>query len=213
MIALHWGTLLLFLLAAVAVEPLFGYSLLAEVVSLTLFILSIVGAVFASARTLAVRFLGTAVALIWFVACIATLFGADLHGAAAALSSVLVVGTLSMTFSYLVLSKEGNLNTLLGAIFGYLLLTMAFAMLFIRIERWHPGSFEIAKDADLWSSMLYYSLVTMTTLGYGDILPATPPAQMAAGFEAVFGVLYIAVMIGSIVGSYRNKRNGKTREE
>ena len=51
--------------------------------------------------------------------------------------------------------------------------------------------------------MLYYSIVTLTTLGYGDILPTNSLAMMAAGFESIVGVLYIAVMIGSIVGNLK----------
>ena len=76
----------------------------------------------------------------------------------------------------------------------------------VQIERSHPGSFLLPDGSDSWAIMLYYSLVTMTTLGYGDILPLTPLAMMAAGFEAVIGVLYIAVMVGSIVGNLKANR-------
>ncbi|WP_432653391.1 potassium channel family protein [Ruegeria atlantica] len=60
-------------------------------------------------------------------------------------------------------------------------------------------------DADLWSASIYFSLVTLTPLGYGDILPVSAVARISAGFEAVSGVLYIAIMIGSIVGTYRQE--------
>ena len=100
---------------------------------------------------------------------------------------------------------QGDVDTLLGAIFGYLLLAMAWAMLFIQIERWRPGSFSVPEGSDVWSSMLYYSIVTLTTLGYGDVLPISDLARMAAGFEAVIGVLYIAVMVGTIVGNMNTR--------
>ena len=48
--------------------------------------------------------------------------------------------------------------------------------------------------------MLYFSLVTVTTVGYGDIAPATSVAQICAALEAALGTLYIAVLIGRIVG-------------
>ncbi|WP_106206474.1 ion channel [Aliiruegeria haliotis] len=48
----------------------------------------------------------------------------------------------------------------------------------------------------------------LISLGYGDILPVHPLARAMAGLEAVVGELYIAVMIGSIVGSYRKKPRG-----
>jgi hypothetical protein len=66
----------------------------------------------------------------------------------------------------------------------------------------------MALDSDIWSSVVYYSIVTITSLGYGDILPISPLARMVAGFEAIVGVLYIAIMIGSIVGKFQTSDNG-----
>ena len=83
------------------------------------------------------------------------------------------------------------------------MLGMVWAMLFIQIESWQPGSISFTDGADIWSTSIYYSLVTLTSLGYGDILPISPLARVVAGLEAVVGVLYIAVMIGSIVGTYK----------
>ena len=57
------------------------------------------------------------------------------------------------------------------------------------------------------SSSLYYSLVTLTTLGYGDIVPKTQISGMLAGIEAVTGQLYIAVVIARIVALYSSKTN------
>ena len=48
--------------------------------------------------------------------------------------------------------------------------------------------------------MLYFSLITVTTAGYGDITPVTPIAQISAGLEAALGTLYLAILIGRIVG-------------
>ena len=47
---------------------------------------------------------------------------------------------------------------------------------------------------------LYYSLVTMTTLGYGDVVPTTPVTEMAASMQALVGQLYVAVLIARLVG-------------
>jgi hypothetical protein len=53
---------------------------------------------------------------------------------------------------------------------------------------------------------LYYSYVTLSTLGYGEITPASRAAQSLAYLEAICGVMYIAVLVSSLVGSYGSKR-------
>jgi voltage-gated potassium channel Kch len=54
--------------------------------------------------------------------------------------------------------------------------------------------------------LLYLSLATLTTLGYGDIVPATPIARMVAALEAVAGVLYIAITVARLVAGYRSDK-------
>ena len=49
---------------------------------------------------------------------------------------------------------------------------------------------------------MYFSFITLTTLGYGDIVPGTPPAQFLAAFEAVTGQLYLTVLVARLVGLY-----------
>jgi hypothetical protein len=66
-----------------------------------------------------------------------------------------------------------------------------------------PGSFQIAQDIDIsYSHFTYYSFVTLTTLGYGDITPLSYPARSLSTVEAVTGQLYLAVMIAGLLGAY-----------
>lgn len=53
--------------------------------------------------------------------------------------------------------------------------------------------------------MIYFSFVTLTTLGYGDITPAGPVARSLAYTEAIAGQLFIAILIGSLVGNLGTK--------
>ncbi|SDI56337.1 potassium channel family protein [Aliiruegeria lutimaris] len=202
--SIHWGVMLLLLVSSFLLVPLFGSSKLVEVTSLVLFELTIVGSIILSAKARWLRAAGGALALIWFAHSVLAVSGVRMSENLAYLSVILVLGALAITFRVLLLEGRGNIETLLGAFFGYLLLAMAWAMLYVQIERSFPGSFAMPEGADIWSTMLYYSLVTVTTLGYGDILPLTPLAMMAAGFEAVVGVLYVAVMVGSIVGNLKS---------
>ena len=88
----------------------------------------------------------------------------------------------------------------------YLLLGMLWFSLYNLLEAVHPGSFAL-QSAPLSSlprgTLIYLSLATLTTLGYGDIVPVTPIARMVAAIEAVAGVLYIAITVARLVAGYR----------
>jgi hypothetical protein len=97
-----------------------------------------------------------------------------------------------------------------GGICGYLVMGLMWAFLFGLIEVVHPGSFLqngqlIAPDRGttqqfaLLNSMIYYSLATLTTTTYGDILPKTTPARALSNLEAIAGQMYVAVLISRLV--------------
>jgi Ion channel len=88
----------------------------------------------------------------------------------------------------------------------YLLLGMLWFSLYNMLEAIHPGSFVQASTPASSlprGSMIYLSLATLTTLGYGDIVPMTPISRMVAALEAVAGVLYIAITVARLVSGYR----------
>lgn len=100
-------------------------------------------------------------------------------------------------------------NMIAASICAYLLLAIVWSEAYELIELAKPGSFDIAHVEDLqgqpFSSSnlafaLYYSFVTLTTLGYGDVTPVTAPARTFAALEAVTGQLYIAVLVSRLVG-------------
>jgi voltage-gated potassium channel len=123
---------------------------------------------------------------------------------------------LSLAFSLIHISKgtEINLNRLVGAISTYLLLGIAWALFHMLIEILFPGSFSgpegpIGNTAQDTFQYIYYSFVTLASLGYGDITPIRPLAQTASYLEAVAGQLYIAILIGSLVGMLLNEARNK----
>jgi Ion channel len=88
----------------------------------------------------------------------------------------------------------------------YLLLAMFWFSLYNVLETIHPGSFaqQVGALSSLpRGSLLYLSLATLTTLGYGDVVPVTPISRMVAALEAVAGVLYIAITVARLVAGYR----------
>ena len=97
-------------------------------------------------------------------------------------------------------NHDATADSLVGAIFGYFVIATACALLFRQMEGAHPGSFRLPEGGDLDTQMLYFSLITVTTAGYGDITPVTSVAQISAALEAALGTLYLAILIGRIVG-------------
>jgi hypothetical protein len=93
----------------------------------------------------------------------------------------------------------------------YILLGVFYYAIFNLIETVHPHSFmetaASSPDKVTRHSLLYLSLITLTTLGYGDIVPVTPAARMFAAFEAITGVLYIAITVARLVSAYQKTDN------
>lgn len=111
--------------------------------------------------------------------------------------------------------REGatQLDLILAAVAVYLLLGGIFKSAFVAIELLDPGSFINAEQPGrplAWQDLLYYSYVTLSTLGYGEIVPVTGWARSMATLEAITGPLVLATIIARLVGSYA--RPGDQRE-
>ena len=90
-----------------------------------------------------------------------------------------------------------------GALCVYLLFGLVCGAAYVVLETIHPGSFAMSDrphDApELRRALLYFSYVTQTTMGYGDIAPATPPARSLATVQSITGQLYLAVLVARLV--------------
>ena len=99
-----------------------------------------------------------------------------------------------------------DLDKIFGAVCAYLLVGLCWAGLYSFVEQVRPGSLTLpalAAGRTAWSRTelyLYFSFVTLATLGYGDILPTMPTTRTLAWMEAVFGQFYIAVLVARLVG-------------
>ena len=109
-----------------------------------------------------------------------------------------VVNILSFVFK----QHEVTLDVIYGAIVVYLLIAMMWALIFSLVESLQPGSFTIAQSQIQGSNFpfYYYSFVTITTLGYGEITPVTDIARSFAFLEAVVGQIYLVVLVARLVG-------------
>ena len=95
------------------------------------------------------------------------------------------------------------------AISTYFLIGVMWAGIYIILEGISPGSFSgISETADL----LYFSFVTLTTVGFGDITPQSILAKRLAVFEAAMGGIYLAVIIAMLVGRYMSMQSEQDSE-
>ncbi len=102
--------------------------------------------------------------------------------------------------------KVVNTNVIFGLISGYIALGLIGFFICISIEMAHPNSFEgILASTTLTDSLMYYSYVTLLTIGYGDILPVTQLAQKAAILIGLVGQIYLVIITAIVVGKYINQ--------
>ena len=150
--------------------------------------------------------------LVLTVATLGVRWGEKLSGApqldlgALSISVVWLIYADSIIIAHLFKRRDVTVDTILGAMVAYLLVAVAFTFVFEIIEIQNPGSFSGLADgaaldrSELTNSMMYLSLVCITTMGFGDIVPVSDIARPLAVLEGVFGQLYLAVMIARLVG-------------
>ena len=97
-------------------------------------------------------------------------------------------------------------DTLVGAFCGYVLIGATWTEMYCWIDLVAPNSFSIAAteppgpEIDIrWNQLLYFSFVTLSTVGYGDVTPASPLTRMLACLEAICGQFYLAVLVAGLV--------------
>jgi len=100
--------------------------------------------------------------------------------------------------------KEISGDIIAGAIVAYLLMAVMWSQIYLVLETAQPGSFNLPAGADESTQALlrYFSLVTITTVGYGDITPATHAARAFANLESVVGQLYLVIQVAWLVGMH-----------
>ena len=121
-----------------------------------------------------------------------------------------IVGTFSgilffgfivvIILSFVLKQAKVTLNVIYASIVVYLSLAMMWGMIFILVELLEPASLTMVQEGESSFHFFYYSFVTITTLGYGDITPTTEIARSLALLEAVIGQIYLVVLVARLVG-------------
>lgn len=101
--------------------------------------------------------------------------------------------------------REVTVDTVFGALCAYLIIGFTWASCYGIIELLNPGSFHgvagVDSQAAQFQGFVYFSLVTLTTLGYGDLVPLTPTAKSFSIVEALLGQIFLAVFVARLIAS------------
>ena len=210
-----------FLIALVllfATEPFveqFGYGKAIEAVLLTLVLLSAVPAIGGGGRTLiwAIVLVIPAIVGKWanYVSS-----GRIAPEAGLVPSLVFVLFVVFHLLRFILRAPRVNSEVLCAGISTYLMLGLIWTFAYILVARMVPNSFAFTSGQASGQSMvgfnaLYFSLITLTTVGYGGIVPASPVARMLAMTEAMTGTIYVAVLISRLVALHSSARASDER--
>jgi hypothetical protein len=132
------------------------------------------------------------------------------HEAAQALASLVSLGLMAIVVvAQAFRSGPVNVHRIQGAVAAYLLLGLAWASAYELVAALAPGAFASAQSLGRHSqAWIYYSFVTLTTVGYGDVTPLHPAARSLAVLEALVGQLYPAILLARLVSLQPQRAEG-----
>lgn len=130
-----------------------------------------------------------------------------MNGVSDSLNLLFFIFAVSRLLKQVAQSKLVTTQVIVQSVSGYLLLGLVFTMGVARLDFLQPGAFSFPVDEQgsfqgKFYDQLYYSFITMGTVGYGDLLPKTPVAKSFATLIGVSGQLYVAIIIAMLVGKY-----------
>jgi hypothetical protein len=162
-------------------------------------------------------------AIVVFGGRLATLFGGGYNPVEAggyASAAVFLAATVYIVFRGVVHSPRISADTVMGAVCVYLLIGLMWTNFYALVHLAEPAAFRFPEYAEPTADIIaperafaYYSFVTLTTLGYGDITPITFRARTLSWLEAVVGVTYMATVIAFLVSQIFGRRETRSVSE
>ncbi|MCK5856970.1 MAG: two pore domain potassium channel family protein [Bacteroidales bacterium] len=119
-------------------------------------------------------------------------------------SLVIFIITTFIMIQQIISSKKVDVTLVLEAIIGYLLIGIIFTLLNVLIILINPSAIGFSSAKPFIGEVIYYSFVTVTTIGYGDISPISQIARSTAILFGLIGQLYLTIVIAFIIGKYLN---------
>ena len=129
--------------------------------------------------------------------------------------AILFLGLVVARLLFFILqSDQVNTETLCASVAGFLMIGLLWALIYLFLARLSPGSFVLNEPGQVMDGFnaFYFSFVTLSTIGYGDITPVSRVARMLAVMEAITGMFYLTVLVARLV-SIHSAAPKKPREE
>ncbi|MGB5239584.1 MAG: potassium channel family protein [Prochlorococcaceae cyanobacterium] len=145
------------------------------------------------------------------------------------LTTLFVGWSVMRLVGFLAEERQVNGSVLMGAISGYLLLGLTAGLLFTALETIQPGSYANLRETPSslfatgpisqanpqlqsihFARLNYFAFVCLSTVGFGDVLPTTPFSQMSAVAFGVIGPIYMAIVMGLLIGRYASDKAVRT---
>jgi len=125
----------------------------------------------------------------------------------------LLAVAMAAVLTRIVTSTEIGSRTILGALSVYTVLGILFTFLYGAIDRMQSGPFFEGVANPNGSDFLFFSYTTLTTTGYGDLVPGAQPGRMIAGLEMMIGQIFLVTLVAGLVSLWRPGEGLKRRRE
>jgi hypothetical protein len=127
--------------------------------------------------------------------------GSTLLGVAALIQVVLLAVAAAEVLGATLREHEVNFRTILGAISVYVMLGILFTYVYAAVDKLQAGQFfgQTTKTGDF----IFFSVTTLSTTGYGNLVPAGQPGRMLAGLEMLVGQIFLVTLIAGLVSLWR----------
>jgi hypothetical protein len=191
-----------------------GHPLIGGLLALTLMVQIIAGASYMANRRI-VRFVAIPVAGIWLVARLLEAFVDPRHFYA---HLAPIAGfVLSCSVLWAILDRFDRVPKITRSVISeaficYLVIAIAFSQLYWVLNRLIANPFNEVIPEERIGTLLYFSMITLSGVGYGGIIPTNPYVRLIAALENMIGIFYVAVVVARLVSSYRARGHHKADE-
>ena len=129
--------------------------------------------------------------------------------AAAFTQFVLMIVAAAYVLRAVISESQVTFRTILGAISVYLIFGLLFSSLYVGIDRLQDGPFFSSGGGDETGDFIFFSFTTLTTTGYGNLVPGDQPGKMFAGLEMLLGQIFLVTLIAGLVSAWRPRHRSR----
>jgi hypothetical protein len=203
------------LIAIILIFPYFEQSEIGDILFVCLFSALLLAALYEVSDSPLQAAVGVLLAIPMLLASWTDMF---LHSRSTHVAELIAI-TIFLTYILLAILKRVlaarvvTLTEIYRAVNLYIMIGIAFGMIYTLIELLIPGSFQFTYGEKMFSSIFYFSFVALSTAGFGDIIAVSPIARSVVIIEMIFGVMYMAVLIGLLVNAHYTSRYAARKDD